>query len=209
MRQLYRNRVLLLFDLVGWSLLPLLALAVRLDGWEGAEPYLRRIVIFTAWAILFQFAALWFAGMYRRMWRYASLDELFGITISLAIAGFVTGVVHFTFSPTLFPRLPDELSLPRSIPIINALFAIIWSGGVRFSLRYMSYRLQRVRGRQRVQRALILGAGDAGCILARELLANPALDLEPIGFIDDDRLKHGQVIYGIPVLGGRGKLVEA
>jgi FlaA1/EpsC-like NDP-sugar epimerase len=208
MRVLFRNRVLLLIDLAGWSLLPLLALGVRLDGWEGTDPYLRRVLIFTCWAMVMQFAALYVAGMYRRMWRYASLDELFGITVSLGIAGVVTGFIHFTFSPVLFPRQPGELSLPRSIPIINALFAIIWSGGFRFALRYVSYRLQRVRGRQRVQRALILGAGDAGSILARELLANPALDLEPIGFIDDDRRKHGQVIYGLPVFGGREKLLE-
>src|ERR1041385_3652964 len=173
MRALFRNRVLLLMDLVGWSLLPMLALGVRLDGWEGASSYLPRVVIFTGWAILFQFLGMWFAGMYRRLWRYASMDELFGITLGLGIAGVLTGVVHYTLSPVLFPRGPGIQSLPRSVPIINALFAIMWSGGVRFTLRFIAYRLQRIRGRQRVQRAIILGAGDAGCILARELLANP------------------------------------
>jgi FlaA1/EpsC-like NDP-sugar epimerase len=209
MRILFRNRVLLLIDLAGWSMLPLLALGVRLDGWANGAPYLPRVAIFTGWAILFQVSALYFSGMYRRMWRYASLDELFGITASLALAGLVTGVVHFSFSPLIFPRAPGTLSLPHSIPIINALFAVIWSGGFRFALRYGSYRAQRFRGRQKVQRALILGAGDAGSILARELLANPVLDLEPIGFLDDDQRKHGQVIYGIPVIGGREKLIEA
>lgn len=209
MRALFRNRVLLLLDLIGWSILPMLALAVRLDGWDGAGPYLPRVVIFTCWAIAFQFLGMWFAGMYRRMWRYASLDELFGITVGLGVAGVITGIVHFTFSPVLIPRGPGTLSLPRSVPIINALFAIIWSGGTRFTLRYLAYRLQRIRGRQRIQRAIILGAGDAGSILARELLANPALDLEPIGFIDDDIRKHGQVIYGLPVLGGRKMILEA
>ncbi|HET7042369.1 MAG TPA: polysaccharide biosynthesis protein, partial [Gemmatimonadales bacterium] len=131
------------------------------------------------------------------------------ITVGLGIAGLVTGMVHFTVSPVLFPRGPEDLSLPRSIPIINALFAIIWSGGTRFTLRYIAFRLQRIRGRQRVQRAIILGAGDAGCILARELIANPTLDLEPIGFIDDDVRKHGQVIYGLPVLGGRKAIIVA
>jgi hypothetical protein len=52
MSVLYRNRMLLFVDLAGWSLLPLLALGVRLDGWEGAAPYLPRVVIFTVWAIL-------------------------------------------------------------------------------------------------------------------------------------------------------------
>ena len=210
MRFLFRNRVLLLIDLVGWSILPLLALGVRLDGWDGADPYLRRIVIFTGWAIILQFAALWFAGLYRRMWRYASLDELFGITMALGVAGLVTGVVHFTLSPILFPRGPDDLSLPRSIPIINALLAIMWSGGVRFALRYVAYAAQRNKGRGRGQeRALIIGAGDAGSVLVRELLANPTLELEPVGFIDDDKSKHGQSIFGISVLGGREKLVES
>ena len=209
MRALFRNRVLLLLDVVGWTLLPFVALGVRLDGWEGAAIYLPRVAIFTGWAIAFQFLGMYVAGMYRRMWRYASLDELFGITVSLGIAGVVTGLAHFTLSPLLFPRGPGIQSLPRSIPIINALFAIMWSGGLRFALRYSAYRLQRIRGRQRIQRAIILGAGDAGSILARELLANPSLDLEPIGFIDDDVRKHGQVIYGLPVLGDRRKILEA
>jgi FlaA1/EpsC-like NDP-sugar epimerase len=209
MRVLFRNRILLLFDLAGWVVLPLLALGVRLDGWDGSGPYLPRIAIFTCWAIVFQFAGLWFAGMYRRMWRYASLDELFGITVSLAIAGVLTGAVHFTLSPILMPREPGILGLPRSVPIINTLFAIMWSGGVRFALRYAAYRMQRTRGRSKANRALIIGAGDAGSMLARELLANPTVDLEPVGFIDDDKNKHGQAIYGIPVLGGKEKLVEA
>ncbi|HTK55509.1 MAG TPA: nucleoside-diphosphate sugar epimerase/dehydratase, partial [Gemmatimonadales bacterium] len=210
MRFLFRNRVLLFVDLLGWSVLPLLALGVRLDGWEGADPYMRRIAIFTGWAILVQFASLWFGGLYRRMWRYASLDELFGITLSLTIAGVISGLLHFTISPVLFPRGPDDLSLPRSIPLINALLAIMWSGGVRFALRYVAYTTQRNKGRGRGgERALIIGAGDAGSALVRELLANPGLDLEPVGFIDDDKGKHGQSIFGLSVLGGRRKLVEA
>ena len=87
MRFLLRNRSLFAIDLVGWALIPLAALAVRLDGLDGVHPYLARLAIFTGWAVLCNAVMMYRGGMYRRMWRYASLDELFGITSSLLIAG--------------------------------------------------------------------------------------------------------------------------
>ena len=53
---------------------------------------------------------------------------------------------------------------------------------------------------------LIAGAGDAGGMIAKELLDNPQLGLAPIGFIDDDPTKHGHQLHGIPVLGATAKL---
>ncbi|MFI5235870.1 MAG: hypothetical protein ACHQXA_09180, partial [Gemmatimonadales bacterium] len=87
MRFLLRNRSLFILDLLGWSLIPLAALAVRLDGLDGVQPYLARLAVYTAWAVICNTTAMMLAGMYRRMWRYASLDEMFGITTSLLGAG--------------------------------------------------------------------------------------------------------------------------
>ena len=212
MRFLLRNRALFLLDVLGWMLIPLAALAIRLDGLVGTARYLPRLELFTAWAVVGNFLSMWRGGMYRRMWRYASLDELFGITASLAIASVVTSFVHFTLLPFFFsaypPIAPDVPRLPHSLPVISALFAIAWSGGFRFALRYAIAVRARRRGRNQSQRALILGAGDAGSIIARELLANPQLNMEPVGFIDDDIEKHDREVYRLRVFGGRDKIAE-
>ncbi|HEV8613781.1 MAG TPA: hypothetical protein VGQ73_09720, partial [Gemmatimonadales bacterium] len=198
---LFRNRTFLLLDLIGWAVIPLASLAIRLDGLAGAAGYAHRATLYTLWAIGFQFLGLYLAGMYRRMWRYASLAEMFSITAALGLAGVMTTLADHLVSPLLLAPGAGQLRLPRSIPIISTLLAIMWSGGTRFTLRYAS-QLGR-RGRRRGKPALIIGAGDAGSALARELRANPVLGLEPVGFIDDDPSIHWQIINGIPVLGGR------
>ncbi|MGH7533161.1 MAG: polysaccharide biosynthesis protein [Gemmatimonadales bacterium] len=207
MRFLLRNRSLFVVDVVGWALIPLAALAIRLDGFDGLEPYLARLAVFTGWAIFCNSAMMYRGGMYRRMWRYASLDEMFGITSSLLLAGVAVSLIHFAIAPWLVAEYPFVAvgvpRLPRSLPIISTLFAIAWSGGFRFALRFGVAERLRHKGRGQARRALIIGAGDAGSSMARELLANRDLDLEPVGFIDDDPEKAGREIFRLPILGDR------
>ena len=202
---LFRNRTFCLLDIAGWAAIPWVALAIRLDDSAAAAPYFNRTIVFAVWLILFQFAGLYVAGMYRRLWRYASLSELFAITVALTLGVAGATLADRVVSPLLLASTTE--SLPRSIPIICAMLAVIWSGGTRFSLRYIALlgRRRRCRGKP----ALIFGAGDAGSMLARELQSNPVHQLEPIGLIDDHPGKHGQVISGIRVLGGRNDLASA
>jgi FlaA1/EpsC-like NDP-sugar epimerase len=202
---LFRNRTLFLLDIAGWAAIPWIALAIRLDDAAAEAPYFNRTIVFAVWLILFQFAGLYFAGMYRRLWRYASLSELFSITAALTLGVIGATLADRIVSPMLLASTTQ--SLPRSVPIICAMLAVIWSGGTRFSLRYISLlgRRRRCRGKP----ALIFGAGDAGSMLARELQSNPVHQLEPIGLIDDHPAKHGQVISGIRVLGARNDLADA
>ncbi|MGH7591996.1 MAG: nucleoside-diphosphate sugar epimerase/dehydratase, partial [Gemmatimonadales bacterium] len=207
MRFLLRNRFLFVIDIVGWTLIPLAALAIRLDGFDGLQPYLARLAVFTGWTIVCNTVMMHRGGMYRRMWRYASLDEMFGITSSLLLAGIAVSVIHFAVAPWLVAEYPFVAvgvpRLPRSLPIISTLFAISWSGGIRFALRFAVAERLRNKGRAKARRALIIGAGDAGSSMARELLANRDLDLEPVGFIDDDPEKAGREIFRLPILGDR------
>ena len=93
---------------------------------------------------------------------------------------------------------------PRSVLIIDWLLSILMVGGVRFIIRSMSenrnvaaYRVARSRTRE----VLIIGAGDAGALVVRELLKNPQLNFKPVGFLDDDLGKQRQQIYGVKIVG--------
>ena len=122
-----------------------------------------------------------------------SLGELYGITKSITTSMLITILLVYTT-----PLNP----LSRSIYILSWLFIIVFIGGSRLAWRILrNYIVKEVS--QESKRTLIIGAGDAGAIVARELSNNSSLGLVPVGFVDDSYLKQKLTLYGIPVLGTR------
>jgi len=138
-------------------------------------------------------------GLYRRMWAYASIQELKIIALAVTLASIVlSAVMLLLFGNRIF------YAFPRSVLVIDWIFSLIMVGGQRFAFRILSEgrglsilpRISRL-----TKKALIIGAGDAGAMVVKELQRNPQLNLEPIGFLDDDKQKQKQIIHGIPVIG--------
>ena len=205
MRFAVRNRVFLFADLIGWALIPVAALILRVDGLELMAPYLPHLLAFTLGAIGCKLAALWSFGLYRRYWRYASMDELGMITVAVIGAGLAASLVYYAF---FLPFARSGQRVPTSVPVLDTLLTLFYVGGTRFAARMTEHLRQKLQGRVVRERVLIAGAGDAGSMIARELRANPQLELEPVGFVDDNPHKHGNEIHGVPVLGGRGAIPE-
>ena len=90
--------------------------------------------------------------------------------------------------------------MPRSAFGIDWLLSLVLIGGSRFALRILAEQSTAPRN-GKARRALIIGAGDAGALVARELQKSSQLNLTPVGFLDDDRAKQRQEIYGVPVIG--------
>ncbi|NMC79517.1 MAG: polysaccharide biosynthesis protein, partial [Chloroflexi bacterium] len=93
---------------------------------------------------------------------------------------------------------------PRSVLVIDWLLSILTVGGLRFTLRLLAENRvlnSAANHLAQARRVLIVGAGDAGALVVREMQKNPQLDLVPIGFLDDNPSKQRQQIYGVPVLG--------
>ncbi|MCX6053936.1 MAG: nucleoside-diphosphate sugar epimerase/dehydratase [Chloroflexi bacterium] len=141
----------------------------------------------------------YFFGMYRRMWVYASIKELRLVALAVttsSIIVFVLLLVIYTIKPFV--------GFPRSVIIIDWLVSLLLVGGVRFLVRIVAESTSSIwtssKGKQ-TKRALIIGAGDAGALVVRELLKNPDLNLKPVGFLDDNSDKLRQQIHGIPVVG--------
>lgn len=135
-------------------------------------------------------------GLYRGLWRYASLTEL--VKISLATALSVAWL-------TLLITLVDRPGFPRSVILITGMLVFFSTAGLRVSSRLLRDFIRR-RGTPMVRtRSLIIGAGDAGVMILRDMLKHGQ---RPIGFVDDDQMKWGQVIQGVSVLGGRDALVD-
>jgi FlaA1/EpsC-like NDP-sugar epimerase len=139
-------------------------------------------------------------GLYRRLWAYASTRELILISYAVTIASSVLSVITiFFYSLRLI-----QPGLPRSILIIDWLLSIIAIGGFRLALRLFSENrgpVARALKTGRVKEVLIIGAGDAGALVVREMQKNPQLNLSPVGYLDDAPEKQKQHIHGVRVIG--------
>jgi FlaA1/EpsC-like NDP-sugar epimerase len=136
-------------------------------------------------------------GLYRGIWRYASISDLMMIVRAVAARTIVL--------LSVFVFLGYDRGVPRSVILIDAMLVFGMVGGTR-----LMTRMQRERTRTKSLRTrrpvLIVGAGDAGEILLREMRNNVDLDYNPVGFIDDDPAKWGVRIHGVAVLGGRDEI---
>lgn len=138
-------------------------------------------------------------GLYRRMWVYASMKELRLVIIAVTIASaFVTACMLLLFYNRVF------IAFPRSVLIIDWILSIVFVGGLRYGVRMLTEsRTVKNENKQNPSpiKTLIIGAGDAGALVAKELLKNSQLNLQPIGFLDDNPDKFKQQIHGVPVIG--------
>ncbi|MGD6776273.1 polysaccharide biosynthesis protein [Sutcliffiella horikoshii] len=128
--------------------------------------------------------------LYHKAWEYASIGELMGITKAVTYSVTVAGFVQLLVVGNVYLRAL----------IITWMLHMILIGGSRFSWRV--YRDFYYKKNKNKKRTLIVGAGAAGTMVARQLLQNRDADLVPVAFVDDDPKKQKLQILGIPVNGG-------
>ena len=191
----FRNRYVLIGDLALIIVSVMGSFALRLD--VGQLPfYFPAILFMCIVALAIKVPTFYFFGLYRRIWIYASTHELRLITAAVTTASVITsGVMLLLLSARLI--LPG---MPRSALGIDWLLSLVLIGGSRFALRILAEQSAAPKN-GKTRRALIIGAGDAGALVVRELQKSSQLNLTPIGFLDDDRVKQRQEIYGVPVIG--------
>lgn len=153
---------------------------------EFSGPALKALLV----VLIIQGFFFWQFGLYRGIWRFASLPDLVRIIKSVAVGVVVTAIILFQFT-----RMEG---IPRSVPIIYGLLLLTLIGGPRFIYRLIKdHKFYSGEGKK----ALIVGAGSSGEMLVRDLLRDQKPEYEPVGFVDDDAKKRGQEIHGIRVLG--------
>ncbi|MDQ3068415.1 MAG: polysaccharide biosynthesis protein, partial [Acidobacteriota bacterium] len=156
-------------------------------------------------AVVVKIAVFFAFGQYQRVWRYAGFWDLMAVVLANSAASIV--LTALMVGSRLLGWIPG---LSRSVPPLDWLFTLALTVGLRASLRAIAETVsRRPRDASRPnRRVLIVGAGDAGALVAREMQKNPHLGLRPIGFLDDDRIKSNKRIYGLPVLGNIGALAK-
>jgi FlaA1/EpsC-like NDP-sugar epimerase len=144
-----------------------------------------------------------FFKQYRGWWRYVGISDLLGIFEASLVSTFIIVVVWFLVGniPAVRMSLPLGLERPAEGVCIADMFAtVLMLGGLRIIIR-LYFEEFRTAEAGRLKRFLIVGAGNAGEALLREILRMPAAIYDVVGLIDDDTVKQGTHIHGIPILG--------
>jgi FlaA1/EpsC-like NDP-sugar epimerase len=183
-------RTLLAFahDVVACAAAWMLAYWLRFTP-ELPDHYLEQALSTLAWVVPVHAVLFWGVGLYRGIWRYASLPDLRRILV-------VVGVAAITV-PTLMFML--QIAVPRSVLIVTPILLVLAMGGSRIA--YRAWKEQMVTGLLAAERepVLVLGAGEAAVNLIKDLARSPQWRV--VGVLDDDGAKIGRQLHGVNVLG--------
>ena len=134
-------------------------------------------------------------GFYNRWWRYVSTHDMWGAARGVTVACIISSLVVYFANPA------PHVRLPRSVAIMDWLLLLAFVAGARMLARTL---LERPPARDIVARGkevVIVGAGDAGHLIVKEILRQPSLGYTPIGLVDDDPKTRGLRVHGVRVLG--------
>jgi len=176
------------------------AFVLRLDSWhlrQGPVGYADRFVATLPLLLALRLGALQILGLNRGLWRYAGVHDL----VRLCLAVLVSGLAFFGASTAW----GGWKYVPHSVHVIDAALAMILLGGVRF-VRRLAGEHRRVDGAPRGTRTVIVGVGDAGEAVLREMQREGRET--PVAFVDDDPGVLHRSIHGVRVLGTVAQLAR-
>ena len=189
-----------------------LAYRLRFDGAGGVPELYHDLFVRTlGFVVIGNVAIFALFGLYRHWMRYSSQSEYLRIAQAclaavLALVAYIAIVQpKLLFAP---PRGFVSVNAPTGVLALYGLLMLVFLGGVRFVVHAIYERpLRGSRMRKDARSVLIVGAGDGGRLLLREIMRNPELGYRPVGFIDDDpRKEHARVDRGLEVLGTTDQL---
>ncbi len=172
----------------------IVALAVRFEFKIPSEYFTSFWPAIPVVIVLFLFMNV-LMRIYSGRWKYASFDEL----INLASAATISTAIAFLV--LLFVPGARKV-LPLSVGVIGGVLSLFIMAFARLQWRMLGEMRMR-RGEKGRKRVLLIGAGEAGEMIARDMMRHPEYDYSPVGFVDDDPAKKKLVMRGVPVLGNR------
>lgn len=197
MKAFSRKSFLLVTDILLLNIAIYIALLIRFEG-EIPQQYINVYENTYIFLTIFNIFIFSIFGLYTSLWTYASVDELLKIFFAAAIGSVCSYPIG------LFLHMP----LPRSVYIISFMLNFLFVGGFRFSYRVFRRAKSMIVDKSDKIRVMIIGAGDAGSMVIREMQTHDDLSYMPIVVVDDDKRKHRAKIHGVPVMGDKHKIVE-
>ena len=193
-----RTLLVILHDLAASALAWALGYWLRFN-FDIPPTYASSLLATLVWVVPLQGAIAWSLGLYRGIWRFASLPDLKRI-----ITGGAAGAVTAPLLLYMVQRLAD---VPRSVLVLYPILLVLFMGGSRFL--YRSWKDGHLLGFRDVagEPVLVLGAGEAASTLLRELARSRQWHV--VGLLDDDPDKRSRLLHGVPVLGPLAEIHHA
>lgn len=201
MRARSKQAILVLFDVLIINLSIILSFWLRFE-WTIPPAYVKLFPDVFILSTLLRVAIYWYFGLYSSLWKYASIDELLRIIVATTVGSAAVISAQFMLG----------IHLPRSIYVIIWLLNTLLVGGSRLSYRVIRRVFPGFRSDGEPKKVLVVGAGDAGSMVIKELKSHPELGLWPVAIADDDPRKQKSQVHYVPVLGTRSdipQIVEA
>lgn len=186
-----------LIDLFLWGFATPLAFLLRTGA--TTQTYMTHLLLYTACGIVIKLILIRYYRLYHQAWGRVGTRDLYVLARAVGISTLALLALCFLLTPILF--------VPRSIPIIEGVLALVLLGGVRLAIRAYNETQRRILSTD-ARRVVIVGAGEAGVMIAREMLRHPEAGLIPVAFVDDRADKQRRTYVGLPVLGTVGDLGE-
>lgn len=192
----YRRALVVAVHLLLWTLAYAGAFLLRFE-FDVPSPYFREAPVALASLLLVQTIVHWRLGLFHGLWRYSGMRDLMQL---------VKGATFSTIAFAVAVLFIVQGSFPRSVIVLDWVLSIMLVGGMRFSIRTVrearaGQNAPPASGNGERRRVLVLGAGDAGEMLMRDIMRAHARRYQPVGFLDDNKAKLNASIHGVPVLG--------
>ena len=192
MQVLMRRSILFFLDIILITLAYFLTFELRFEFFVPS-PFIDLLKMSFPYVVTIKIVLFAIFGLYNSLWRYVSIDELFKLIIATTLGNVILYLINIGF----------DLSIPRSIILIDWIITIFLTGGLRLSYRVVRRAYQSInRDENDLQRVMIIGAGDAGSMIVRELKNLTNIHFKPVVIVDDDPMKHNSTLYGVPIRKG-------
>ena len=192
--------ILMLYDLVTIAFSYFLGLWLRFDFRFSTIPesylsvYYRFIVPYALICVFIY----WYLKLYRSIWRFASYNEL----TNIIIANIICGIFNYGATRILGARMPI------SYHMIGFIMQIIFCAVIRFAYRFVLMIKRQRLNNKNSDRVMLIGAGDAGMTILRDINKNIESSSRVVCIIDDNNNKYGRYIEGVPVVGNRDDILK-
>lgn len=194
--------VIYIADILMLNLAYIFALWLRFEGQTTGNQFRAYFEVYLEhWLelTLIKLAVFTYLKIYKNLYKYASITEVMNITFAVGVAN-ALAISYLTFF---------HAALPRSVYIIVAMLDIMLIGGSRMMARVLLKVKSTHHDTQgAVKRILVIGGGDAGAMIIRELKNHSNLRSKPVAIIDDNPIKEGTHINGVPIVGQREDIIS-
>ena len=200
----YRRTSLIIYDIISVAAASFLAILIRYEFHidEIPEEFLRPIQHFLPLNIVLTIAIFYFFRLYHSLWAFAGENELQNLVMACFLSSVVSGI-GLNFFKISEKAAPDSYYFMYCFLLITFIFIS------RFSYRFLRSRKHRAQNKKNSISVMIIGAGEAGNAIIKEIVTSNYSTMVIRCIIDDDRQKWGQFIQGIKVVGGRDKIIES